>query len=224
MIALGGKDIREERLADLLWSEADGDHAYGTFRTTLSRLRQLIGNEKAIDYHEAKATIDPRYCWVDAWAFERIFEQIEAEYKRNGEGEIWGRGEDEKVRQLIEKAINLYKGHFLADETEEFWTTSYRERLRNKYLLLIIKLGDSLKNSEQWEKAVECYQRALEVDSLAEEFYQNLMICYRQLGQNAKAIEVYKRCRKMLSAILEIEPSPKTEAIYVTLIEKKKLI
>src|SRR4030042_3392352 len=127
-------------------------------------------------------------------------------------------GEDEKVSQLIEKAINLYKEHFLGDETEEFWTISYRERLRNKYLLLIIKLGDSLKNSEQWEKAVECYQRALEVDQIAEEFYQNLMICYRHLGQNTKAIEVYKHCKKILSAVLGIKPSPRTEAIYKTLV------
>jgi DNA-binding SARP family transcriptional activator len=218
LVALGGKNVREERLSDLLWPEADGDQAYNAFRTTLSRLRQLIGNEKAIDYHEGKATIDPRYCWVDAWAFERIFEQIEAEYRRNGEGETRGRGEDIKVFRLIEKAISLYKGHFLADETDEFWTTSYRERLRNKYLHLITILGDYLKNSEQWEKAVECYQRALEVDQLAEEFYQNLMICYKQLGQNAKAIEVYKRCRKMLTSVLGIEPSPKTEAIHKTLV------
>jgi hypothetical protein len=34
---------------------------------------------------------------VDTWAFERIFEQIEAEFKGNGGGETRGRGEDEKV-------------------------------------------------------------------------------------------------------------------------------
>jgi DNA-binding SARP family transcriptional activator len=49
------------------------------------------------------------------------------------------------------------------------------------------------------------------------------MICYRQLGQNAKAIEVYKRCRKMLSAVLGIEPSPKTEAICKAIKENTKV-
>ena len=66
MIALGGKDVREGQLSDLLWPEADGDQASRAFRTALSRLRQLIGNEKAIGYVEGKATLNPLYCWVDA--------------------------------------------------------------------------------------------------------------------------------------------------------------
>ena len=74
----------------------------------------------------------------------------------------------------------------MSEEKEEFWTTSYRERLRNKYLLLITRLGNYLQKIEQWEKAVENYQKALEVDQLAEEFYQHLMICYRHLEPERK--------------------------------------
>jgi LuxR family maltose regulon positive regulatory protein len=223
MIAQGKKDVKEEQLCDMLWPEADGDQAYSAFRTTLSRLRQLIGNEKAIGYHEGKASINPLYCWVDAWAFERIFEQIEVESKRIGEDETRGPGEHEKTIRLIEKAISIYQGHFLADETEEFWTTPYREGLRARYLRLITRLGNHLQKIGQWESAIQNYQKALEVDQLAEEFYQHLMICYRHLGQNAKAIEAYKRCKKMLSSVLGIEPSPKTEAIYRTLVGNVKV-
>ena len=50
--------------------------------------------------------------------------------------------------------------------------------------------------------------------TLPKRFYQHLMICYKELGQHAKAIETYRSCKKMLSAALEIEPSPKTKAIY----------
>ena len=111
LIAQGGKGVKEEQLSDMLWPEADGDRAYSAFRATLSRLRQLIGNEKAIDYHDGKATIDPRYCWIDAWAFDRIFEQIEAESKSLEEDETRGHGE-EKLLRLIEKAIDIYQGTF----------------------------------------------------------------------------------------------------------------
>ena len=223
MIAQGGKLVKEEQLADMLWPDADGDQAYSAFRTTVSRLRRLIG-EKAIEFHEGKTTLAPRYCWVDSWAFERVCDQVDVESKRTGEHETREHSKDEKIISLIRKAINLYKGHFLVDDSEEFWTAPYRERLRAKYLRLITRLGDHLQQTGQWEKAVENYQKALEVDELAEEFYQRLMICYRHLGQNAKAIEVYKRCKKMLSAVLGIEPSPKTEAIYKTLVGKEKII
>jgi two-component SAPR family response regulator len=124
--------------------------------------------------------------------------------------------------RLIEKAINLYKGHFLTDEREEFWTTSYRERLRSKYLRLIIRTGDYLERAGRWEKAAEHYLKGLEIDELAEEFYQHLMICYKELGQHAKAIETYRRCKKTLSAAFGIEPSPKTEIIYNNLKENIK--
>jgi ATP/maltotriose-dependent transcriptional regulator MalT/DNA-binding SARP family transcriptional activator len=222
MIALGAKDVKEEKLSDLLWPEADGDQAYSAFRTTLSRLRQLIGNEKAIDYHDGKATLNPLYCWVDAWAFERICEQVDSEFRRIEETVDERYEEDEKIMPLFEKAINLYKGHFLTDEREEFWTTSYRERLRSKYLRLIIRTGDYLERAGRWEKAAEHYLKGLEIDELAEEFYQHLMICYKELGQHAKAIETYRRCKKTLSAAFGIEPSPKTEIIYNNLKENIK--
>ena len=116
--------------------------------------------------------------------------------------------------QLAEKAIGLYKGHFLPGDEEETWTVSYRERLRNKFLRLITKLGDSLQKTGQWESALEYYQKGLEVDDLAEEFYQGLMICHQHLGAISEAVKTYRNCQKVLSAVLGVEPSPITEKIY----------
>jgi DNA-binding SARP family transcriptional activator len=62
-------------------------------------------------------------------------------------------------------------------------------------------------------KALICYQKGLEVDDLAEELYRRLMICHRQLGQVAEALVVYHRCRRKLSAVLRINPSPETDAV-----------
>ena len=123
--------------------------------------------------------------------------------------------------QLAEKAIGLYKGHFLPGDEEETWTVSYRERLRNKFLRLIIKSGDYWQKTQQWEKAIEYYQKALEVDDLAEEFYQHLMICHQHLGQNAEAIRAYRRCKDTLLAVLGIEPSPLTQKIHDNLMMKR---
>jgi two-component SAPR family response regulator len=92
------------------------------------------------------------------------------------------------------------------------------ERLRSKFLESVGRLGLYWQQAEQWEKAIECYQRGLEVDDLAEEFYQGLMDCYQHLGQKAKALSVYSRCKRTLSSTLGIEPSPKTEAIYKSLL------
>ena len=70
---------------------------------------------------------------------------------------------------------------------------------------------------QRYEKAVEYFQKGLEVDSLAEAFYQHLMVCYGQLGRKAEAMAVYNRCCDALSSTLGANPSPATEAIYSSL-------
>ena len=87
-------------------------------------------------------------------------------------------------------------------------------RLSSKFLESVEKLGRHWQESGQWGKALDCYLRGLEIDDLAEELYQGLMVCYLNLGQKAKALSAYNRCRRTLSSTLEIAPSPKTEAIY----------
>jgi DNA-binding SARP family transcriptional activator len=206
LIAIGGREVDESRLADILWPEAEGDAAESAFTTTLSRLRQLLGVENAIEVKKGKVTLDSRYCYVDAWAFERFAGKIE---------ELWKEPKPsaEEVIRLTDKAIAMYRGPFLTAD-DEHWALSYRERLQSKFLRLITKICQYLVQTGQCAKAVEYCQRALEVDNLAEEFYQCLMKCYQNLGQQAEAMKVYKRCRNILSSVLGIEPSSKTEAIY----------
>jgi hypothetical protein len=44
------------------------------------------------------------------------------------------------------------------------------------------------------------------------------MIVYRELGETAEALQVYRRCRDMLSIVLSTSPSADTEAVRATLL------
>jgi len=77
LVMYGAGGVNADRLADLLWPEAEGDAAYSSLTTTLSRLRQLLGDESWIIFHEGKVMLSPGRCWVDAWAFERGVEKME---------------------------------------------------------------------------------------------------------------------------------------------------
>jgi LuxR family maltose regulon positive regulatory protein len=213
LITFGGREVSEEQLMDILWFEADGDVAHKSFATTLHRLRKLIGNEKAIQLQEGRLTLDPRYCWVDVWAFERILGQVDAAWK-----EGLAKNKIAQTIQLAEKAIEMYRGPFLAAEIDQPWTISFRERLRSKFLRNVGKLGLYWEQVGDFNKALNCYQKGLEVDDLAEEFYQRLIICYKRLGRRAEALTVYNRCRNTFSTVLGVEPSPVTEAICKSLL------
>ena len=205
LIAFGGKEVGEDQITDALWPEADGDLAHQSFATNLHRLRQLLGHEKAIQHQENRLTLDDRYCWVDVWVFENLLEQADSR---------WKAGKIDSAVELIEKTIGLYKGPFLGEEIEQPWTMSKSERLRSMFLRSVRKLGLYWQQSGQLEKTLECYQKGLEVDRLAEEFYQGLMTCYYQLGRRAEALSAYNRCKKMLSTAFGVSPSPETEALY----------
>jgi DNA-binding SARP family transcriptional activator len=67
---------------------------------------------------------------------------------------------------------------------------------------------------QEWRRASELYQRAIELDPLAESFYRRQMVCLHALGLRAEAIEVYRRCRQTLSVTLGVAPTMETENVY----------
>jgi ATP/maltotriose-dependent transcriptional regulator MalT/two-component SAPR family response regulator len=205
-----GQEVSKVQLSDILWPDADGDKAQRSFDTTLYRLRQILGNDKAIIMREGRLSLDLRYCWVDSMAFEHILKQAEYYAKKK---------DRTNSIQSLEKAIALYKGPFLAGETDEPWAISYNERLRSKFLRAIERLGNYLEEKGDLNRAVDCFQKAIEVDDVAEMFYRRLMICLKKLDRRSDAISTYKRCEKTLSASLGLEPSPKTKAIKESLYE-----
>jgi len=243
ILSIGGGETPEDQLIDALWPDAEGDTAHQAFEITLHRLRRILDSDKAVIRQGGLVSLDKRYCWVDMMSYEWIAESIENMRKETGKQ---GSGEWEnplnqltdspfprfppspplpitppqtEMLRLTEKAITLYKGAFLPAETRHAWTASVRERLRDKFRHLVIALGVHLEQTGQWENAAAHYQKSIEKDSLAEAFYQRLMLCYQQLGQRAQGVEVYHRLKNALSAAFGIEPSPLTESLYKSLRE-----
>ena len=207
LIALGGRDVSEARLTELLWPEADGDLAHHSFTVALSRLRKLLGKEEALVLKEGRLSLSNRHCWVDIWVFERFLGQAE-KARHEGKG-------TEAVR-LFEKAMSLYRGPFLSSE-ELPWAELLREKLRGGFLGAVTHLGRCYEETGRWEEAISCYGKGLNADDLAEELYRRLMVCHLRQGQEAKALSVYRRCRKMLSSVLGVDPSAETRAVAASL-------
>jgi DNA-binding SARP family transcriptional activator len=63
-------------------------------------------------------------------------------------------------------------------------------------------------------RAIQCYQKGIEVDDLIETFYQRLMVCLDQTGRQPEAIATYRQCRQILSVVLGLAPLKETCDIY----------
>ncbi len=218
LVALGGRKVRETQLEDALWPDAEGDMAHQAFANALHRLRKLIGHNEAVQRLDGCLTLDPRYCWVDVWAFERHVAQAEGhwvKYKKHKKKEVLS-----EAILVAQKASSLYGGAFLPNEPWEPWAVNLREQLRNAFLGNVRKLGAHWEGVGQWDMAIECYYKGLEADTLAEELYQRIMICHDRLGRRAEALSAYEQCKQILSTILGIDPSAKTDAIRKSLLDK----
>lgn len=65
-----GQSVPAERLAELLWPDADGDRALNAYHVTLKRLREWLG-EGLLVQRAGQLRLDTRRCWVDCWAYLR---------------------------------------------------------------------------------------------------------------------------------------------------------
>lgn len=211
LIALGGARVDTSTLTGLLWPDAEGDAAKISFDSNLHRLRKLLDIEDILNLSEGKLSLDRTRCWVDAWVVEDLVGQVERE--AHGRERIDGSSCTTLARELL----RVYTGHFLDKESQEPWAISARDRLKAKFARAVSVLGAGLEADKQWKQAIALYSQALELDNLAEGLYRRLMLAYRENGEPAEAVNVYRRCRDMLSIVLGAKPSPETEAVRSTL-------
>jgi len=207
LIALGGQNVSLGAISQALWPDAEGDAAKGTFDTTLHRLRKLLGADEAILAADGRLSLNPRYCWCDARALEQNIERLEQSLAGN---------KIEELDALGNSLLVLYRGPFLAG-IDEAWALPRRERLRSRFLRALTMLGVSREDTGDWDKAIECYARGLEVDPLAEELHRRLMIAYRESGRLTEALAAYERCRQLFHKVLGVLPSPATEDVQRSL-------
>ncbi len=88
------------------------------------------------------------------------------------------------------------------------------QRLRRLYQMLVQNTGKAFESQQAWQQTAEIYRRGLNINELAEGFYQGLMRYHCQAGEKAEAILVYRQCHQALAAGLGITPSRITSALY----------
>ena len=196
LIAHGGRNVDAAMLTALVWPEAEGDDAKASFDSNLYRLRKLLAVDGALALAEGKLSLNAGVVWVDTWAFEHA---LDAEPPR------------------VQAALALYAGPFLAVDAAAPWALPLRDRLAARLARAVLAAGQQHEDRRDYAAARALYQRALELDNLAEAIYRRLMICQREEGDAAGALTTYRRCRELLSIVLGRKPAPETEAIRATL-------
>jgi len=212
LVALGGRDVRVEQLIDILWPDPSKGDGQKAFDITIHRLRALLGSDDVITVANRCASFNASQVWVDLWALERTLAPLVPAVNAV-EPDI------ALLESAAPRALALYRGHFLAGESEEAWQLPVRNRLAGRFQRFVLRLGEHWEAKGAWTQAAELYARVIELDSLAETFYRRQMACLRAQGRRAEALEVFRRCRQTLSVVLGLPPTKETDAVYRQLLD-----
>jgi len=209
LIAAGGRQVGSAHLASLVWPDSEGDLAQRSLDTALHRLRKLSGDDRILLMENGQVTLNSALCQVDVWEFEKGIRQIQKLVSQP-----FSSRDLAAVDVHAREVLSIYQGHFLFREEVTSWSVSIKERLRNKYIHCLVELGRYWEKHAQWNKAIMCYQKGIEVDDLVETFYQRLMLCLDKTGRKPEALAVYRHGRHVISVVLGLQPTEETQAIY----------
>ena len=131
LAGLGGQHVPVHALCDRVWPDADGDAALRSLETGLSRLRKLLGSDRAVQSRAGKVSLNPAWVYLDLAAFERHWRQCT---DSNNFGEAW--------IVEAESALTLYRRPLLAGEPESPWLLAERARWHRRWRELVNRLAE----------------------------------------------------------------------------------
>ncbi len=123
LVAMGGRKVPLERLADALWPRIDSDYAQRSLTTTLHRLRKLLGDEGAIVLQEGKLSLHAHRFWIDTWALEQALDDCQHQVSD----------------AAIDRVMSLYRGQLLQQDHDYAWAAAPRQKLHARLLRFIVE-------------------------------------------------------------------------------------
>ncbi|HWI64394.1 MAG TPA: BTAD domain-containing putative transcriptional regulator [Symbiobacteriaceae bacterium] len=208
LVAQRGHAVAREQILDAIWPESDPDSADRSFEVTLSTLRRLLDPPQGVTLIVRRGR---GYMLNPDVPVRLDVERFQTHLSR---GNWWcQRGQPALALAEWEHAEALYGGDFLADDPYEDWATADRERLREQYLDLLLRLGDLALEAGRPAEAVERAHRVLIADPIRESAYRLLMRAHARQGNRAVALRDLQRCSEVLRRELGEEPMPETREL-----------
>ncbi len=202
------KKLLPETIIDNLLSDSESDDPKNMLRTQIFRLRKIIKTFLPDDFNECKylnINFTNGYYFleigentiIDVDEFEELINQADLEREYNYD----------MAAELYEKALKLYKGLYLSDNSYEVWLVPTRNYYQRLYLKTLYKLIDIFKKYNENEKIIALCEKSLLIEPYEENIHTNLMEAMLAQGQQKNAINHYEYSSNLLRKELDTKPS-----------------
>jgi DNA-binding SARP family transcriptional activator/tetratricopeptide (TPR) repeat protein len=198
VLAITGREQSRERLADLLWPDADAARARGSLRRTLSVTAAELG--AGITITRSTVALTPGMIGVDVTDFADLIARPDV--------------------ASLQRAARLYRDDFMAGfalrDCAEFddWQAAEAERLRLQLAKGLQRLVTSCTDAGELDGALDHARRWLSLDQLHEPAHQAVIKLLGWTGQRSAALRQYRTLVQVLDRELAVRPLPATTQLY----------
>jgi two-component SAPR family response regulator len=192
--------VRREVILEAFWPEYSPAKAQSVFHASLYRMRRLLP-KGLIRYDSAEGVY-------------RIEHEIAHRYDAREFQDLIGRASGDGDRAtLLEQAVGLYRGEFLPAVYSD-WCRARREAYQRMYVQALSELAELEMGGGRFDRAADCYQRAVEVEPFQEALHRGLMRALSGAGRHKEALRHYQRLEALLEAEMSLPPGEETRALY----------
>ena len=195
--------LTREQLGAALWPELSRQQLGNALHTALRELRRALGDPEWVVYSGGRYSFNRMRradCDVDT------FEAALAAANR-------ARPPAAALPDL-QRAIAAYGGDFLAGMSAGDWAQARRGELRRRYETALFASGRLHAVAGRHAAAVTAFRRAIEHEPLNESAHRELMVCWEQLGETARAVRHYEELAALLRDEVGVPPAAETTALY----------
>jgi DNA-binding SARP family transcriptional activator len=199
-----------ETLAGLLWSENSTERSKKYLRQAIWHLQSVLepdtssGEKVVLAEHDWLRLNPENRPWCDVAEFEEAFLRTEG---------IAGNQLDEERALGLKQAVALYRDDLLAGWYHD-WILFERERLQNKYLIMLDKLLRYSSVHREFEAGQSYAEAILRHDPAQERTHRQLMRLHYAAGDRTAALRQYDRCVVALQEELGVAPEKRTISLY----------
>jgi DNA-binding SARP family transcriptional activator len=195
-------------LADALWGEIAPAQSKSYLRKALWQLQSALevcgmGGILLVDREWLQVNSEFDF-WLDVADFEKAFKRTQG---------ARGRDLDEGQAQLIQRAVEIYRGDLLEGWYQD-WCFHERERLQYIYIAMLDKLMDYCEAHRRYEDGLMYGEKVLHHDRARERTHRRLMRLYYASGDRTAALRQYKKCVQALREELGVEAAERTRQLH----------
>jgi DNA-binding SARP family transcriptional activator/predicted negative regulator of RcsB-dependent stress response len=204
-----GTPQSREKLAALLWEDADAELARTSLRQALSAIRRalpeqaravLVADSMQVALDVSKLDID--VLELRSLLAESTLASLKAAQSRAASG--------------------LLEGFDARSDAFEEWLAAERRSLRRDISSAMQMLVRLCREAGDSAGEIDALSRLIALEPVNEPAHRELMDAFARAGRHTDALRQYQQCRAILRRELDLSPEPATETLYRELMKRRR--